>query len=92
MFPEEPDEEDCRSLIKEKVKKLDQKGSVKDLKDYTLIKEELYRRLPEGILSRCVSEKEGKRKLEKLHNQTCGIIEKISLYQRIQCMDTIGLT
>lgn len=68
MFPKEPDGEDLRNLIKEKVEKLEHGGSVKDLKDYTLIDRELYRRLPRGILSRCVSEKEAKQKLEELHS------------------------
>ena len=35
-------------------------GSIKELKDYTLIERELYRRLPGGILSKCISEKEAK--------------------------------
>ena len=55
-------------MIKEKVEKLEHGGSVKDLKDYTLIEGELYRRLPRGILSRCVNEREGKQKLEELHS------------------------
>ena len=29
---------------------------------------ELYRRLPRGILSKCINEKEGKLRLEELHN------------------------
>ena len=33
-----------------------------------MIERELYRRLLRGILSRCVGEKEGKQKLEELHN------------------------
>ena len=61
-------------------------GNIKELKDYTLIEGELYRRLPGGILSRCINEKEEKLKLEELHTQACGIAEKISLYRRMQCM------
>ena len=68
MFPKEPDGEDWRNSIKEKVKKLEHRRSVKDLKDYSLIGRELYRRLFRGILSRCVSKKEGKQKLEELHS------------------------
>ena len=59
-------------------------GSIKELRDYTLIEGELYRRLPGGILSRCINEKEGKLRLEELHTQACGVTEKISLYRRIQ--------
>ena len=62
------------------------KGSIKELKDYILIEGELYRRLPRGILSRCINEKEGKLRLEELHSQVCGIAEKISLYKRMQSM------
>ena len=63
------------------------KGSIRELKDYILIEEELYRKLPGGILSRCINEKEGKLRLEELHSQVCGIVEKISLYRRMQSME-----
>ena len=84
MFLEEPDEEDWRSKIKREVGKLKRRGSIKELKDYTLIDGELYRRLPRGILSRCISEKEGKMKLEELHNQIFEVAERVNLYRRIQ--------
>ena len=61
-------------------------GSIKELKDYTLIEGELYKRLPEGFLSKCINEKERKLRLEELHSQVCGIAEKISLYKRMQHM------
>lgn len=61
-------------------------GSIKELKDYTLLEGELYRRLPGGILSRCIGEKEEKLKLDKLHNQTCRVIEKVNLYRMMQRM------
>ena len=66
------------------MEKLGLEGSIKELKDYTLIEGELYKRLPGGILSRCINEKEGKLRLEELHNQVCGDAEKISLYKRMQ--------
>ena len=65
---EEPGEEDWRSVIKKEMGKLEHGGSIKELKDYTLIEGEFYRRLPRGIMSRCISEKEGKLKLEELNN------------------------
>ena len=46
----------------------------------------MYRRLPRGILSKRINEKEGKLGLEELHTQACGIAEKISLYRRMQRM------
>ena len=62
------------------------RGNIKELMDYTQIEEELYRRLPSGILSRCITEKEGKLKLEELHTQACGVAEKVSVYRRMQRM------
>ena len=59
-------------------------GSIKELKDYTLIEGELYWRLHGEILSRCINEKEGKLRLVKLHSQVCGIAKKIGLYRRMQ--------
>ena len=61
-------------------------GSIKELREYTLIEGELYRRLFGRILSSCINEKEGKLRLEKLHTQVCEIAEKISLYRRMQHM------
>ena len=61
-------------------------GSIKKLREYALIEGELYKRLPRGILSKCINEKEGKLRLEKLHAQVCGIMEKIILYRRMQRM------
>ena len=86
MFPEEPEQQDWRSEIEKKIKEIGYRGSIKELRDYTLIKGELYRRLPRGILSQCINEKEGKLRLEELHSQTCGVTEKISLYRRMQHM------
>ena len=61
-------------------------GSIKELRDYTLIERELYKRLPRGILSRCINEKGGKLRLEELHSQACRIAKKIGLYRRMQRM------
>ena len=68
------------------MKKVGPKGNIKELMDYTQIERELYRRLPGGILSKCITEKEGKLKLEELHTQACGVVEKVSLYRRMQRM------
>jgi len=86
MFPEEPKQQDWRNEIKEKIKEAGHRGSIKELKDYTLIEGELYRRLPEGILSRCINEKEGKLRLEELHSQVYGVVEKINLSRRMMRM------
>ena len=87
MFLEELGEEDWRSAIKKEMGKLKHGGSIKELKDYTLLEGELYRKLPGGILSKCINEKEEKLKLEEFHNQTCRVIKKVSLYRRMQRME-----
>ena len=86
MYPRESKQWDWRSEIEEKMKEARPERSIKELRDYTLIVGELYRRLPGGILSRCINEKEGKLRLEELHTQACGIAEKINLYRRMQRM------
>ena len=57
MFPKESKQKDWRDEIKRNIGKLEHKRSIKELKDYTLIEGELYRRLLGGILSRCINEK-----------------------------------
>ena len=86
MYPRETKQWDWRSEIEEKMKEARPERSIKELRDYTLIEGELYRRLPGGILSRCINEKEGKLRLEELHTQAYGIAEKINLYRRMQRM------
>ena len=54
---------------------------LKILKDYALVREELYRRMPGEILSKCVGQEEAERKLKELHDKTCG---EVSLYRRLQ--------
>jgi len=68
MFPEELEQQDWRNEVKGKMEKLGLEGSIKELKDYTLIEGELYKRLPGGILSRCINKKERKLRLKELHN------------------------
>ena len=72
MYPRESKQWDWRSEIEEKMKEAKPERSIKELRDYILIEGELYRRLPGGILSRCINEKEGKLRLEELHTQACG--------------------
>ena len=79
MFPRESKQKDWRDEIKRNIGKLEHERSIKELKDYTLIEGELYKRLLGGILSRCINEKERNMRLVELHSQACGIAEKISL-------------
>ncbi|CAL8993354.1 unnamed protein product, partial [Prunus brigantina] len=73
--------DDWRKPLK---KKLGEESSIKDLKDYVIIFGELYRRLPGGVLSRCVGVAEARRRLQEVHNATCSLEPIISLYRRLQ--------
>ena len=48
--------------------KRDDAVELKILKDYALVKEELYRKMPGGILSRCMGQEEAQRKLKEIHD------------------------
>ena len=54
----EVSKEDWRILIKEALIKEEHMAELKALKDYALVKGELYRRMLGGILSRCVGQEE----------------------------------
>ena len=57
---------------------------LKVLKDYALIRGELYRRMPGGILSRCVGQEEAQRKLKEVHDKTCESCREVNLYHKLQ--------
>ena len=57
-------------------------ADLKTLKDYTLMKGELYRRMLGGI--RCVGQEEAQRKLKEMHGRTYRFCDKINLYHRLQ--------
>jgi ribonuclease HI len=78
------DEEDWRVPLRVKLLTPVIAADFKEIKDYTLISSELYRRLPGGILARCISIQEAKRKLIEIHEKTCEGGGKISLYRRLQ--------
>lgn len=59
-------------------------AKLKTLKDYALMKEELYHRMRGGILSKCVGHEEVQRKLKEVHGRTCRSCSEISLYRRLQ--------
>ena len=60
-FQEERCEEDWRIPIKEALIKEEDMAELKVLKNYALVKGELYRRMPGGILSRCVGQEKAQR-------------------------------
>ena len=59
-------------------------ADLKTLKDYTLMKGELYRRMSGGFLSRCVEQEEALRELKEVHGRTCGFCGEINIYRRLQ--------
>ena len=59
-------------------------AKLKALKDYTLVKGELYHRMSGRILSRCVGQEEAQRKLREVHDRTCRFYEEVNLYHRFQ--------
>ena len=83
-FWEEQGKGDWRIPIKETLVKGDDAAGLKILKNYALVKEELYRRMSGGVLSRCVGQEEAQRKLKKIHDKTCGSCGEVSLYRRLQ--------
>ena len=59
-------------------------AELKILKDYAILKEELYHKMPGVILSRCMGQEEAQRKLKEIRDKTCGSCEEVSLYHRLQ--------
>ena len=57
-FQEEQCEGDWQIPIKEALMKEEDTAGLKVLKNYTLVRGELYRRMPGGVLSRCVGQEE----------------------------------
>ena len=70
--------------IKEALMKEGDMAELKALKDYALVKGELYYRMSGGILSRCVRQKEAQRKLKEVHERTCGFCGEVNLYRKFQ--------
>ena len=59
-------------------------AELKVLKDYALVRGELYRRMPNGVLSRCVGHEEAQRKLKEVHDKICKSCGEVNLYRRLQ--------
>jgi hypothetical protein len=57
---------------------------LRDFKDYTLVAGEQYRRLPGGVLARCIGLKELKKKLIEVHERTYCFENPVPLYCRLQ--------
>uniref|UniRef100_A0A2N9EZ34 RNA-directed DNA polymerase n=1 Tax=Fagus sylvatica TaxID=28930 RepID=A0A2N9EZ34_FAGSY len=78
------DVEDWRTPIRAKLMSPEGVADLKMLKDYVLIAGDLYRRLPGGVLARCVSLQEAARKLTEVHERCCELRDGVSLYRRLQ--------
>uniref|UniRef100_A0A2N9GXX6 Integrase catalytic domain-containing protein n=1 Tax=Fagus sylvatica TaxID=28930 RepID=A0A2N9GXX6_FAGSY len=63
------DAEDWRTPIRAKLMSPEGVADLKVLKDYVLIAGDLYRRLPGGVLARCVSLQEAAKKLTEVHER-----------------------
>uniref|UniRef100_A0A2N9ENH5 Integrase catalytic domain-containing protein n=1 Tax=Fagus sylvatica TaxID=28930 RepID=A0A2N9ENH5_FAGSY len=59
-------------------------ADLKVLKDYVLIAGDLYRRLPRGVLARCVNLQEAAKKLIEVHEKCCEFRDGVNLYRRLQ--------
>jgi ribonuclease HI len=81
---QDPDKEDWRTPLKSKLMSPKDVADLKALKDFVLISGDLYRRLPGGILARCVSPQEGTKKLQEVHEKSCELEGGVSLYRRLQ--------
>ena len=60
------------------------KINAKQLRDYTLVAGELYRRLLGEVLARCVNLEEAAKRLSEVHERTCCTENKIPLYRHLQ--------
>ena len=78
-FQEEQCKGDWRIPIKEALMKEEDTAGLKVLKDYALVRGEPYRKMPSGVLSRCVGQEEAQRKLKEVHDKTCESCEEVSL-------------
>uniref|UniRef100_A0A2N9HB09 Uncharacterized protein n=1 Tax=Fagus sylvatica TaxID=28930 RepID=A0A2N9HB09_FAGSY len=71
---------DWRTPIRAKLMSPEGVADLKMLKDYVLIAGDLYRRLPGGVLARCVSLQEAAKKLTEVHERCCELRDGVSLY------------
>jgi hypothetical protein len=79
-----PDQKDWRVPIKAKLMSPTVVADLREIKNYTLISRDLYRRFPAGVLARCISLEEAKEKLLEVHEKTYGDGGAVSLYRRLQ--------
>ena len=85
MFSNQPlGQTDWRSFIKKTLLSPNEKDHLKILKDYALMAGESYKKLPGGVLARCLSPGESTKRLKEVHEKSCGPSGSVSLYRRLQ--------
>ena len=82
-FLEERCEGDWRIPIREALMKGEGAAELKVLKDYALMRGELYCRMPSGVFSKCVGQDKAQKKLKEVHDKTCRSYGEVSLYRRL---------
>ena len=88
MFFDQPlGQTDWRSFIKKALLSLSEKDYSKILKDYALMAGESYKKLPGGVLARCLSPGESTKQLKEVHEKSCGPSGSVSLYK---CLQRLG--
>ena len=60
---------------------------MKILKDYALMVGEFYKKLPGGVLARCLSPGESTKRLKEVHEKSSGLSGSVSLYK---CLQQLG--
>ena len=83
-FLEERCEGDWWIPIREALMKGESAAELQLLKDYAMMRGALYRRMPGGVLSRCVGQDEAQKKLKEIHDKTCGSCGEVNLCRRFQ--------
>ena len=83
-FQEKQCEGDWRIPIKEALTDEEDIAKLKMMEDYTLVRRELYLRMPGEVLSKCVRQEEAQRKLKEVHDKTCRSCGEVNLYHRLQ--------
>ena len=84
FFDQSLGQTDWRSSIKAALLSPGEKDHLKILKDYALMAGELYKKLPGGVLARCLSLGESIKRLKEVHEKSCGPSGSVSLYRHLQ--------
>nr|POE97889.1 hypothetical protein CFP56_33829 [Quercus suber] len=84
FFDQPLEQANWRSSLKEVLLSSNENDHLKVLKDYALMAGELYRKLPGGILARCLSPGDSTKQLKEVHGKSVGSNSSVSLYRHLQ--------